>query len=200
MGIFETRRVCKPQSIRPPEHKMEECRTEKWVVNNAIAGNSFHFCIIVKCKGPGVPVGKYLPVRMREPISHMKGDRGSGGERVIQLFKIANRYHSIYNIYTCYMLLHTQFNGDSYHQIFSCLFFSQWQVCVFLFESFCCCSFGRLSSTCSVKSCSHNSLNSRYTAEWVIVFTSLCHLCRQTGVGESGICPMQERKEKVCGR
>lgn len=39
------------------------------------------------------------------------------------------------------------------------------------------------SSTCSVKSCCHNSLNSQYTAEWVTVFASLCHLCRQTGRG-----------------
>lgn len=48
MGTFETRRVCKLQSITPQGHGVEENGTEKWVVNNVIVGNSNHFCVIVK--------------------------------------------------------------------------------------------------------------------------------------------------------
>lgn len=74
MGIFETRRVCKLQHITPQGHGVEENGTERWVVNDVV-WNYFHFCFVVKCKGPGVPVEKYPPVTMTLLISHMKRER-----------------------------------------------------------------------------------------------------------------------------
>lgn len=75
MGSVETRRVCTPQG-----HGVQENGTERALRNHVIVQNSFHVCIIVKCKGPWVSVGKYLHVTIRLNISLVKGKGERGGK------------------------------------------------------------------------------------------------------------------------